>query len=342
MHKNDRILVTGATGFIGSYVLRTLIDKGYNNVVAMKREKSKMDLVQPVIDQVQWLDADLLDISSIEEIIKDIKAVVHAAAMVSFDRRDRQKIYKVNIEGTSNLVNCCLEHDIDKFIQVSSIAVFSRKGDKQEIDEQTNWDYHAPATDYAISKYKAEMEVWRAGAEGLPIAIINPSLVLGAGFWDSGSASLFKKNYDGLPFYPRGVNGFVDVRDVADAVILLLEKPIVNQRFVINGENLSYLEVSTMMAEALGRKPPHIALNPFLRELALFRAWILRNFFGREEVISRGTLRNAQRHFYFDSTKSREVLGLKYRPIRDTIQETCRLVNEAAKDDFQPKYLPLK
>lgn len=341
MDKDARIMVTGATGFIGSYILRVLVEKGYRNVVALKRKSSRMDLVQPVVDQVQWIEADISDVLSLEEIMKDTGAVIHAAAMVSFNRKDQHKIYKINVEGTANLVNCCLEQKVEKFIQVSSIAVFSRRGEKQEINEDTQWDYHLPATDYAVSKYKAEMEVWRAGAEGLPVAIINPSLVLGAGFWESGSASLFIKNYRGIPFYPRGVNGFVDVRDVAEAAVILLERPIVNERFIISGENLSYREITGMMATAFNRRPPSIALNPLLQEIALLGAWFLRNILGRDEVISRGTLRNAQRSFYFDSSKSREMLGMNYRPISETIRETCRLVQEAADTGFSPKYLPL-
>lgn len=343
MDKQTRIFMTGATGFIGSYILRTLIASGYRNIVALKRATSKMDLVKPVVDQVEWIEGDLLDTLMMYEVIKDVQVVVHAAAKVSFDRREDQKILKVNEEGTRNLVNASIEFGLEKFIHISSIAVFARRKDNQEIDENTGWDYQVPATDYAISKYKAEMEVWRAGAEGLPVAILNPSLVLGAGFWDSGSASLFKKVYDGLKFYPRGINGFVDVRDVATATLSLLEKSITSERFIISGENRSYQDLINLMAKGLNKDEPSIALNPFLRELALLRAWILRTVFRKNEVVSRGTLRNAQHAYFFDSSKSKETLGLQYRSLENTIEETCQLFMEAAREENLPaKYLEIR
>ena len=341
MDKSSRILVTGATGFIGSYILRLLVDHAYENVIATKRKQSKMDLVVSVEEQVKWIELDLLDNPAIYEVIENVDVVIHAAAIVSFDKKDTSLLMRVNVEGTTNLVNACLEFGVKKFIHVSSIAVFSRKPGVQTIDEETTWDYQYPNTNYAISKYKSEMEVWRAGSEGLPMAIINPSLVLGSGFWEMGSASIFKKIYEELKFYPTGINGFVDVRDVAKAVVILLEKPIEYQRFIISGENRSYKDITGLMAAALGKKAPSIAMNGLIRELALIRAWILRRILGKSEVITRGTLRNAQGTFYFDNSKSREMLGLQYRPIENTIDESCRQFIDAAENDFGPRYLPL-
>jgi nucleoside-diphosphate-sugar epimerase len=341
MDKSGRILVTGGTGFIGSYILRLLVDQGYEHIIATRRKQSKMDLVEPVIEKVGWYEVDLLDSPGVYEVVEQVDFVIHAAAIVSFDHNDTSRLLKVNVEGTSNLVNACLEYGVKKFIHVSSIAVFSRKPGAQTITEETTWDYQYPNTNYAISKYKSEMEVWRAGSEGLPIAIINPSLVLGSGFWEMGSASLFKKIYQNLKFYPTGINGFVDVRDVAKAVLILLENPIEYQRFIISGENRSYKEIIGLIAKALDKKAPNIAMNVVLRELALLRAWILRRIFGKPEVITRGTLRNAQGTFHFDNSKSKEILGLQYRPIEQTIEESCAQLKVAATNDFSPKYLPL-
>ena len=341
MDKSSSILVTGATGFIGSYILRLLVDQGHENVLATRRKQSRMDLVDSVSGQVKWIELDLLDCPGVYELMERVDFVIHAAAIVSFDKKDTSQLLKVNVEGTTNLVNACLEFGVKKFIHVSSIAVFSRKPGAQTIDEETTWDYQYRNTNYAISKYKSEMEVWRAGSEGLPMAIINPSLVLGSGFWDAGSASIFRKIYEELKFYPTGINGFVDVRDVAKSVLILMEKPIVYERFIISGENRSYKDITGLMAKALDKKAPNIAMNTVLRELALVRAWTLRRIFGKSEVITRGTLRNAQGTFYFDNSKSKKMLGLQYRPIEETIEESCAQLMDAAKTDFSPKYLPL-
>jgi len=341
MDKNKPILVTGGTGFIGSYILRRLVADGYTHITALRRADSRLDMVAPVVEKIKWIEGDLLDSYFLFEVLKGVHAVIHAGAMVSFSRKDEEQLMKVNVEGTANLVNACLENDVSRFIHISSIAVFSRGPGKEKFNEESSWDEDAKNTIYAISKYKAEIEVWRASSEGLPVAIVNPSLVVGSGFWDAGSASLFKTVYEGLRFYPTGINGFVDVRDVADASVSLLSSQVCNERLILNGENLSYKEVTQMMANAMGKRVPNVPMNWALRELALLQAKVLRFFGGKPQVITRGTLRNASQDCYYDAGKSVAKLNIKYRPISGTISETGKQLVEAAQDGFVPKYLPL-
>lgn len=341
MNKDSRILVTGGTGFIGSYIIRTLLQAGYSNIRAIKRSSSSMALLANVADKVQWIDCDLLEVIGIYDIMADTDAVIHSGAMVSFAKGDADKLMKVNVEGTANMVNAAIQHQVERFVHISSIASFERKPNQKIIDETTGWEDGKLTTYYARSKYHAEMEVFRGGGEGLSIGILNPSLVLGAGFWSQGSASIFKQLHEGLKFYPKGSTGFVDVRDVANAAVLLLEKKIENERFIINGHNLSYKLVFDSIATALSVKKPSILLTPLLNELAYWQFKMKSALGLSNKVLTRASIRNASYQFAFDNKLSKERLGLKYTPIEKTIEDTANALLESLKDKRSEGTLPL-
>ena len=300
-----------------------------------------MDLVEEVAEKVDWIDTDILDTDVIYEAIRGMDIVIHSAALVSFAKSATQRMLRINRDGTANIVNACLEYQVKKLIHVSSIAVFSRHGNEQTIDEDCPWDHEADNNNYAISKHAAEMEVWRGSAEGLPVAIINPSLVLGSGFWDLGSVSLIKTVYDRLKFYPTGINGFVDVRDVARSAIKLIESETIGERIIVSAENLSYQKVFSTISNHLNRKAPHIAITPFIREIALARSWVLGKLFRQPQVITRAAVKNASKKAFFDSSKSTRLLNMQYIPIAQTLRETCAQFKDAAADNYSPRFLPL-
>ncbi len=333
MRKDKHILITGGTGFIGSYIIRTLVRAGYNNITAIKRPSSSLALLGPIADQVQWVDCDLLDVVGIYDITAESNAVIHCGAMVSFAKGDADKLMKVNVEGTANMVNAAIQHQVERFVHISSIASFERKPNEKIIDESTGWEDGKLTTYYARSKYHAEMEVFRGGGEGLSIGILNPSLVLGAGFWSQGSASIFKQIHEGLKFYPKGSTGFVDVRDVANATVLLLEKKIENERFIINGHNLSYKLVFDSIATALSVKKPTILLTPLLNEIAYWQFKMKSALGLSSKVLTRASIRNASYDFAFDNTRSMERLGLSYTPMEKTIQDTATALLESVKSN---------
>lgn len=342
MDKSLKILVTGGTGFIGSYILRTLIADGFTQVNATFRSTSTFDLVEAVRQKVKWVEADLLDIHSIYEVTKGVEIVIHAAAYVTFAQSQTQMLEAINVQGTKDLVNACLENQVEKLVHVSSIAVFGRDPQKRvAITESTDWSYDLPSSNYAVSKYESEMEVWRGQGEGLKVSVINPSLVLGSGFWHAGSVSLFQTAYKGMPFYPKGKNGFVDVRDVARAAVRCMDHDTNGERFIISGENLTYRLVLNQIASALGKKPPKIPVNSFFRELALIKAFFESKLSGEVPVLTRTAINNASRDSFFDNSKSIKSLRLTYIPIETTIQQTCQQLMDAANDDFRPRYLTL-
>ncbi|MEK7256280.1 MAG: NAD-dependent epimerase/dehydratase family protein, partial [Bacteroidota bacterium] len=297
------ILITGATGFVGSYLLRFLVKKGYANIRALHRKGSSFALVEDVKNQVEWHEGDLLDLPSLEAAMQGVTHVAHCAAVVSFNAADHQRMRWVNQEGTANVVNLALDFGVEKLVHVSSIAAIGRSKKEQVINEETKWENDTRNSGYGISKYLSEMEVWRGIAEGLPAAIVNPSNVLGSGFWEGRTATgqLFYKIWKGMPFYPQGGTGFVDVRDVARFTALLLENSVTNERFILSGENLKYKLVFDEIAKALKVKPPGIEVTPLVRELAWRGAWMASKLTGKLPLITKETARYASRTFFYDN-----------------------------------------
>ena len=190
---NTSILVTGGTGFVGSYLLRYLVQQGYTQIGAIKRPNSPMDLVEEIKDKIKWIEGDVLDIFSLEDALKGVQQLYHCAAVVSYSPKDFKQMMKVNVEGTANVVNLALEAGIKKMLYVSSIAALGKTEKTLWVDEQADWIPSKSNSQYSISKYLSEMEVWRGMAEGLRAAIVNPSVILGSGFWDAGTANFLKK-----------------------------------------------------------------------------------------------------------------------------------------------------
>ncbi|MCP3928510.1 MAG: NAD-dependent epimerase/dehydratase family protein [Bacteroidetes bacterium] len=333
------MFVTGGTGFLGSYLLRYLVKKGYHNILALKRSSSSMALVEEVADKVEWVNGDILNVADLEEAMHNRDVVFHCAALVSFSPADTEALMQINVDGTANIVNTALHLNVKKFIHASSIAAIGRVKDDPHINENTEWQRSKLNTKYAISKYLSEQEVWRGAAEGLDVAIVNPSIILGSGFWDRGPSEIFTKIWNGFPFYPSGTTGFVDVRDVVRLMVLLLEKDISHKRFIVNGENLSYHKLFSEMAMALNKNTPHIKVNPFIREIAWRLSWLQSKITRKHPLITKETAHNSSKTFYYDNAKSVKELKFKYTPIRKTIMDTCKQLKEASEEEFKPKFL---
>ena len=220
------VLITGATGFLGSYLLRSLIKSGHQNIRALRRPNSDHALVADIQGAVEWVEGDLLDPAALEDAMQGIRQVYHCAAIVSFDPRMVRTMLRANVEGTANVVNAALWEGVDKLVHVSSIAAIGRSPEEKKVSENTKWQRSPLHSNYAISKYLSEQEAWRGMAEGLNVSVVNPSVILGSGRWEDGPLQLFRLGWKAFPFYATGVSGFVDVRDVAQAMILLLLRSV--------------------------------------------------------------------------------------------------------------------
>ncbi len=322
-----KVFLTGATGLVGSHLAKLLLDKGYI-VKASRRENSNMDLVKGLEDKIDWVIGDILDVPFLEEAIKDVDWVFHCAAMISFSPKEIQKMKDVNITGTANIVNISLHHQIKKLIHVSSIAAIGRPENHMDsITEETKWQVSKLNSEYAKSKFRAEMEVWRGMAEGLDILIVNPSVILGPGHWDTGSSRLFSRVRDGLKFYPRGSTGFIDVRDVASGMLLLAEKGITGERFILNGHNRPYTYFLNAVAQELGVQAPSIRITPFLQEVA-WRVEKIKSFItGKAPLVTKETASLSSNSFRYSNEKSTKA-GIEYIPLEETIRHTCSFIKK--------------
>ncbi len=318
-----KILITGGTGFLGSYLLRYLVQQG-EKVRAIRRESSSMDLVKSIENEVEWVEADILDVVSLEEAMQGIEQVYHCAAVVSFEPNTAKWMKKVNAEGTANVVNMALRMGVKRLLHVSSIAAIGRNKHSEIVTENTKWERSPLNSNYAVSKMMAEQEAWRGSAEGLEVVAVNPSVIMGSGRWEDGTNGFFSQIWKGLKFYPTGTTGFVDVRDVAKAMILVMNSEIVDERYILNGENVAYPTFLNWIAESLGKAKPSIKVNTFIRELAWRAAWLLSKITGKKPFLTKETAHSSSNTFYYQNDKfSTKFPNFEFTPIRQTIAETA-------------------
>lgn len=331
MDKTSGILLTGANGLVGSYILRELIHQGYENIHIVKRENSKLDLIADLLVKVKIEETDINDIIAMANAIQSVEIVIHTAAIVSFDPKDAKKMMKTNVEGTKTVVDLCLEHQIKKFIYISSIAALGRSKSKKEIDERSKWINDKLNSQYSISKNMAEQEVWRGHAEGLNVSVINPSLILGGAYWNNGSSSIFQNIYNGIPMYPPGRTAVVDVRDVATFCIKLLESDFNGERFICSAENITYKDLFSKIAKSLGVTPPKRPLSPFFASISWRVILIKSRILGQRATITRQSMKNAFQNFKYLNDKSRKELGFEYRNVDQSIEDCCKVFIESKK-----------
>ena len=323
--KQEKILVTGGTGFIGGYLLLYLVQQGYTNITALRRSKSRLDLVAPIASKINWVECDLLDQPYLEDALEGVSYVFHCAAKVSFDPADRKSMFQTNVEGTAYLVNAALTHRIKKLIHVSSVAALGRGKNTKFITENTKWEWSKYNSYYGISKYQAEQEIWRGVAEGVSAVVVNPSIVIGSGFWDNGGTQrFFKLMSKGFSFYPKGNSGFVDVRDVAKYMILLMESEVQNERFILNHSNWLYKDFFATISKHLGAKAPSVEVSPLLQEMVWRLERIKSIFSQKSPFITKETARQSSRIFYYKNNKSLEYFDFGYTPLHETIRATCQ------------------
>ena len=319
---NKSILVTGGTGFLGSYLLRYLVEMGYTQIFAMKRTNSPMDLVLPIKDKINWLEGDILDVPFLEGAMEGKEQVYHCAAMVSFQPKDKKRMMEVNDQGTANVVNVALSKSIEKLVHVSSIAALGRIENNDTVDENAVWEHNDLNSNYAKSKYKSEMQVWRGIAEGLPAAMINPSLIMGSGFWNAGTPKMFTTIAKNFPFYPKGGTGVVDVRDVARFMIQLMNSEIVGERYVLNGENISYQNLFQQIATSTNAKTPQRPISEWLSQIAWRLEWIRSKLTGASPLYTKENANTTKHFFKYKNDKSKAAFDFSYTPIEETLKET--------------------
>ena len=278
------------------------------------------------LEQVQ---CNILDVIGLEEAMKEVEQLYHCAAVVSFNPRRKEEMFKINIEGTANVVNAALDAGVKKMVYVSSVAALGRIRENEPINEAMNWTEETSNSAYGQSKYLAEMQVWRGIGEGLNAVMVNPVIILGAGNWNSGSSQIFKTAYDEFPWYTDGSTGFVDVRDVVKAMIELMNSDISAERFILSAENRTYAEVFNLMAKAFGKKTPHKKVTSLLAKIVWRLEAIKSLISGKDPLLTKETAATAMAKANFDNSKLKKFLpGFTYRKLEETIAETCAVLQQ--------------
>lgn len=331
------ILVTGGTGLVGSHLLLHLAQKGYK-LRATHRKLSRLADVKKVFSyyvadgetlfkQIEWVEANLNDLPALEVAFEGVTKVYHAAAMISFDPNDYSALLKINVEGTANVVNLCLAYKVDKLCYVSSIAAIGKSIDDSFITEETEFtEEHADV--YARSKNAAELEVWRASQEGLAVVIVNPGIIIGPGFWEGGSGTLFTTASKEFSYHPPGGTGCVAVLDVVKAMIGLMDSSIEKERFILVSENKSFKEIMTSFTQELDVSPPTKELQIWQLQLLRFLDALWYMLTRKARRITKNGIESVRRRNYFNNEKIQQMLGFTFEPIAKSIAFSCERFKE--------------
>ncbi len=328
------ILVTGGTGLVGAHLLYALVNNG-EHVRAIHRKSSDLAAVKNVFsfytnepstlfDKIEWMEADITDVPSLSEAFKDIEYVYHAAAFISFNPRHFPVLKKVNIEGTANIVNFCLTQGVKKLCYVSSIATIGKNANGKLINEETEYNPDDDNSVYAITKYEAEMEVWRGTQEGLDVVIVNPGVIVGSGIWSSASGGILRTVYKGVKYYTPGGVGIVDVQDVVNVMISLLNSSIINEKYILVGENISYQEFLTTLAVNLNKKPPYKSIAKWKMMLFSNIDWFSNKLFKTKRRLLKATVRTLYKTRTYDASKIEKDLNFSYTPSNKTLERVTR------------------
>jgi nucleoside-diphosphate-sugar epimerase len=317
------IFITGCNGLVGSFIARKLLAEG-KKISALRRSTSDLSLIKDIESSIQWIEGDIMDTEILNKAMEDADTVIHAAAVISFSPGKRDHMYKINVEGTANVVNAALKNNIKKFCYISSIAALGRKKNEWKINENALWEDSEMNTHYAKSKYMAELEVWRGIEEGLPAFIVNPSVVLGPGDWHNGSTKIFHYIFKENKFYTQGHISYVDVRDIAKIVASLLEKNSAGERFILNAGRVTYQELFNLIARSFNKKAPRIKVGKFLSEIA-WRVERMRAVFSDSEpILTKETVKLSGLSFEYENEKIAKLLHYSFTPLESTIAQTCK------------------
>ena len=329
------ILVTGGTGLVGSHLLYHLslendviraIHRKNSDLLAVKNVFSYFSLDYEILFQkIEWIEADITDTISLEEAFINVTEVYHSAALVSFDSKDYRAMSEINIDGTSNIVNLCIANGVKKLCFVSSVATIEKSVTSEIMDEADEWNIEKVSYGYAMTKYGAEMEVWRASQEGVPVVIVNPGIILGAGFWHQGSGALFSKIEKGFSFYSEGVMGFVSVNDVVKAMILLMKSDIVNERYILVAENSSFKNIFFQIAQNFGKNPPSIKVTKLMSSIGWRLERLKSILTNKPPALTKHSAKSIHDKRYYSSEKIQKKLNFNFESISETTKNVCEI-----------------
>tara|TARA_B100000902_G_scaffold398907_1_gene467460 strand:+ start:323 stop:1333 length:1011 start_codon:yes stop_codon:yes gene_type:complete len=329
----SKIIVTGGTGLVGAHLLYFLTKSG-KSPIAIRRNNSNILNVRNIFSyydteyeslfsQITWKKCDILDIIKLEHIIQDVEYIYHCAALISFNNKDKDRMIEVNATGTANIIDLSLKYNIKKLCYVSSIATLG-SNNNLPVNENCFWNWENQSG-YSVSKYLAEMEVWRGFAEGLSGIIVNPSLIIGPGSWDSGIGTIIRKGQWGIPFYPEGSCGLIDVNDLVKTMIELMDSSITNERFIINAEHMSYKQIMSIVAKSFNKKSPYIKLNSTWMKVFIWIDIMINKIRRTKIELSTDAINYTNSKTILSNEKINKTISLNYKKITESIEQCIQI-----------------
>lgn len=326
------IFVAGGTGYLGSHLLYNLAQLG-KPLRALYRDREKLDyflkfrkfypeITDALLENIEWVKGDILDYYTLCEHLSGATQVYNTSGLVSFHKEDKQKLFEINVLGTANLVNACLEHKVERLCHVSSIAALGNPVDGETINESHLWNKNASPSPYSYSKFRGEMEVWRGINEGLQAIIVNPSIIIGPGIWYGSWGGIFKQIYEGLKYYPTGSSGYIDIQDVVRVMIRLTESEITGERFILSAENLSHREVIDCLAEGMEKPRPSHPLTPLKVKIACHLEKIRSEFLRSRARITRQSMRSSTAVSSYSNLKITDALSPRFTPVKESLSSS--------------------
>lgn len=322
----QKVLVTGGTGLLGTHLIQKLYAQGTLPIAIYRSQ------IPPVVqDKAEWIQCDILDVVALEEVMQGITHVYHAAGYVSFLPQDRLRMHKINVEGTANVVNACLDAKVQKLVHVSSVAALGRIRPGVRIHERMQWTEETSNSEYGKTKFLGELEVWRGISEGLQAVVVNPVIIMGEhGNWTKGSMNIFRNIKKGFPWYSTGSTGFVDADDVAAAMIALMHSHIVNERFIVSADNFTYQQLFNMIADAFGVARPSKKVTPLLAAIVWRIEWLKQWLTGKAPLVTKETAATGLAAVSFDNSKLLKALpDFTYTPMQQSVARICKALQHA-------------
>lgn len=326
-------LVTGATGIVGSNVVFQLLRQNLP-VIACKQSNSDISKVEELFSyyssdfkelfsKIKWVDIDVCDFISIEEALEGVDNVYHCAGLVSFNKKDKKQLFKINERGTANVVNACLNKKIKALCHVSSVATINNLDIKNHLTENIFWKTSGKESDYAISKYKGECEVWRGIEEGLNAVIVNPGVILSPGFSGQSSSKLFSFRQKNSKFYTLGNAGYVSAQDLACVMINLVEKCLFANRYIVIENNYTYKTIFDLIQRYLKKEHTTIYAGRFLLQIAVLTEYLRSKVLNREPAITKTIVQAAFNQQLYSNNKILNDLKYNFTPINQVISQIC-------------------
>jgi dihydroflavonol-4-reductase len=305
-------LVTGAAGFIGSHVTRALAARG---------DDLKLGLLPGASDQAleglegKRVSCDVLDRRAVRRALRDVERVFHCAGVTSIDPADAERVFEVNVKGSRIVLEECLKAGVTRVVMNSSAAALGPARAGQTADESTRFNAEGIANPYVSAVHEAETEAMRLAARGLPLVCVNPCMVLGPGDYNASSTRVVRSFLLGeLPVYVEGAFSIVDVRDVAEGMLLADERGAVGERYLLGGRNFTYDRLFADLSRLSGIEPPV--------KLPLTAALAAASALGKRAPISAWQARASSHWWTYRATKARRELGWRARPHEETLEAT--------------------